>query len=265
MTTDARSYDVPPVTRAMALLRYIAAGNRCRNISKASTALGINRTTLIRLLHTLEREDMVEQDMHGGGYTLGYGVLELASGLTGSRDIVRMSRPLLAKLAQRTGLSAHLGVLSGTDIIVVVREAPDVQLVSNIREGVRLPAHATVMGRMILGHMPHDAVRALYRGRDLPAITAQTAQTFDDLFAQIDRDRAAGLAWSVANFEEGIGSCSAAVRDHSDRAIAAISISGPQAAFEKDSDKHGLIAAEIRETAAKLSALMGHHEDCIHI
>ena len=33
------SYDVPPVTRAIMLLRYIAAGNRCRNIAKASQDL----------------------------------------------------------------------------------------------------------------------------------------------------------------------------------------------------------------------------------
>lgn len=100
--TDTRTYDVPPVTRALALLRYIAAGHRCRNISKASAALKINRTTLIRLLHTLEREEMIEQDGEGGGYVLGYGILELASALTGNRDIVRMSRPALARLAQRT-------------------------------------------------------------------------------------------------------------------------------------------------------------------
>lgn len=135
-----RAYDVPPVTRALALLRHIAAGNRCRNISKASTALGINRTTLIRLLATLEREEMIEQDRDGGGYTLGYGVLELASSMLGSRNIVRTSRPLLVQLAQQTGLSAHLGVLSGTDVIVLVREAPTAQLVSNIHEGSRLPA-----------------------------------------------------------------------------------------------------------------------------
>lgn len=226
--TDTRTYDVPPVTRALALLRYIAAGHRCRNISKASAALKINRTTLIRLLHTLEREEMIEQDGEGGGYVLGYGILELASALTGNRDIVRMSRPALARAGAAHRLSAHLGVLSGTDVIVLVREAPEVQLVSNIREGVRLPAYATVMGRMILSHMPRQAVRALLQDHDMPAITAQTPQTFDDLFAQLDRDKAEGLAWSVAFFEEGIGSCSAVVRDHSGGALAAISVSGPQ-------------------------------------
>ena len=179
------AYDVPPVTRAFALLRYIADGNRCRNMSRAASELSINRTTLIRLLHTLEREQMIEQDAQGGGYVLSFGVLELASHLLASRDIVRMSRPLLARLAAETGLSAHLGVLSGKEIIVLARETPDVQLVSNIREGSRLPAYATVMGRMILSHMPREEVLRLLEERDFTAITSQTPTTMQSLFEQL--------------------------------------------------------------------------------
>ncbi|MEQ9572070.1 MAG: hypothetical protein RLN95_08335 [Nitratireductor sp.] len=46
-------YVVPPVVRAIAVLRHVAAGNRCRNISSTAKTLDINRTTLIRLLATL--------------------------------------------------------------------------------------------------------------------------------------------------------------------------------------------------------------------
>lgn len=252
------TYDVPPVTRALALLRYIAAGNKCRNISKASDAVGINRTTLIRLLHTLEREQMIEKAPEGEGFVLGYGVLELASSLLASRDIVRTSRPVLHRLASETGLSAHLGVLSATDVIVLVRETPEAQLISNIREGSRLPAYATVMGRMILAHMPPDAVRAVFKGFPFEAITPQTPTSIDQLFVQLTEDREAGIAWSVAFYEEGIGSCSAVVLDQNSLPVGAISLSGPQAYFEPGSEKREQIAAGVCEAAKRLSAMMGH-------
>lgn len=54
------AYSVPPVERAFALRHHVAAGNRCRNISRTSKQLGINRTTLIRLLATLQAERMIE-------------------------------------------------------------------------------------------------------------------------------------------------------------------------------------------------------------
>lgn len=252
------AYDVPPVTRAMALLRYIAAGNRCRNIAKASLAVGINRTTLIRLLHTLEREQMIEKAGEGEGFVLGFGVLELASSLLGSRDIVHAARPVLQQLAAETGLSAHLGVLAGTEVIVLVRETPEARLISNISVGSRLPAYATVMGRMILSHMDPAAVRALFDGYNFAAITAQTPTTMDSLMGQLEADRAAGIAWSVAFFEEGIGSCSCVVLDQSGGPAGAISLSGPQAQFEPGSDKREQIAAGVADAARRLSTIMGH-------
>ncbi|WP_134725264.1 IclR family transcriptional regulator [Paracoccus luteus] len=251
------SYDVPPVSRAFSLLRYISAGNRCRNMSKAASALGINRTTLLRLLHTLEREGMIECDEEGGGYILSYGLLELTSSMLSSRDVVRLARPLLSRLAAETGLSAHLGVLLGTDVIVLVRETPDVQLVSSIREGSRLPAHATVMGRIILANLPRDEVRRILSDSDLAAITARTPVTFEQLGRQLDADGAEGLAWSAGNYEAGIGSAAAAILNHSNRPMAAISLSGHQSAFEAESGRRHQIADRIRETANRLSSLLG--------
>ena len=59
-----------------------------------------------------------------------------------------MAVPVLTRLAQRQ-LSAHLGVLDGTDVLYLVRRTPNTPLASNIRVGSRLPAHATTIGRML--------------------------------------------------------------------------------------------------------------------
>lgn len=227
-------------------------------MSRAASDLGINRTTLIRLLHTLTRERMIEPDADGGGYVLSYGILEFASSLMASRDIVQTARPLLKTLARDTGLSSHLGVLAGREVVILARETPDSQLVSNIHVGSRLPAHATVMGRIILGHQPAEEVRNLLAGHDFPAITDQTSTTLDSFLQRIALDRKEGLAWSVAYFEPGIGSCAAAVLDGTGRAIAAISVSGQQAAFEAGSASHPVIARGVAGAAAHLSAIMTH-------
>ncbi|PZX14629.1 IclR family transcriptional regulator [Celeribacter halophilus] len=259
-TTDPKTnaYDVPPVTRAINLLRYIAAGNRCRNTSKAASALGINRTTLIRLLHTLEREQMIESDHEGGGYILSYGLLELAANMLSGRNVVRLARPILSRLATEIGLSAHFGVLSGTEVIVLVRETPNVQIISNVHEGSRLPAHAAVMGRIILANMPREEVLALFADHPMSAVTSKTPTSLEDLNTQLDHDAREGLAWSVAFFEEGIGSCAAVVLDHSNTPVGAISVSGPQATFDLGADKRDQIAVAIRAAAKQLSSLMGH-------
>ncbi|MFV0383471.1 IclR family transcriptional regulator [Paracoccus sp. (in: a-proteobacteria)] len=253
----SRGYDVPPVTRAFSLLRYISEGNRCRNMSRAASVLGINRTTLLRLLHTLERENMIERNEDDGGYRLSYGLLELASSMIASRDVARLARPLLARLASETGLSAHLGVLSKSDIIVLIRETPEARLVSNIREGTRLPAYATVMGRIILANMSTDQVHDLLATQKLTAFTEHTPVTIEQLDDQLAKDREQGLAWSVGNYEAGIGSCAAVVLDHSNQPVAAINLAGQQTTFDPDSPRRQLIADHLLETARQLSSLMG--------
>ena len=82
---DDSTYSVPPVHRAFTLLRHIAAGGRCRNASKTARELDINRTTLIRLLHTLEAERMIESDDDGASWQLGPGMLALAADALKSR------------------------------------------------------------------------------------------------------------------------------------------------------------------------------------
>ena len=59
-TIEPRSnglYISPPVQRAALLLRHIAEGDSVANMSRTARELGINRTTLIRLLHTLDPSD----------------------------------------------------------------------------------------------------------------------------------------------------------------------------------------------------------------
>jgi DNA-binding IclR family transcriptional regulator len=59
-------YVSPPVQRAARLLRAIAAGDAVDNMTRTAQALGINRTTLLRLLRTLEAEGFLEAREGGG-------------------------------------------------------------------------------------------------------------------------------------------------------------------------------------------------------
>ncbi len=111
--TERDLISVPPVTRAIRVLQHIAAGNNCANIIQTSKALNINRTTLHRLLFTLEQERLIEVASDAGGYILGTELINLAARSLFSRDIVQVAQPILKRLAADLGLAAHLGVVDG--------------------------------------------------------------------------------------------------------------------------------------------------------
>lgn len=249
-TADSKNlYSVPPVIRALKLLRYIGEGKRVRNISTAARDLDINRTTLIRLIQTLLDQRMIEEIGEDSGYRLGAGLVSLGALAIQGRDIVQVCQPILQNLCAETGLSSHLGVLDGRDIIYLAREAPNSHLVSNVRMGSRLPAHASSIGRAILAEMPDDDLRRLFSGNPPEQTTQKTPATVDAILDQARADHLAGYAWSQGNFESGIGSCAAVIFDHTGHPAGGLNVSGPENRFS-DSDVEGSAALRDAVVAA---------------
>lgn len=255
-TPGPSAYAVPPVERAIKLLRYIGDGNACRNLSTASRDLGINRTTLIRLIHTLLEQRMIEPIAEGAGYRLGVGLVSLGAQAIAGRDLVRTCQPVLERLCAETAMSAHLGILDGTDIVYLSRVAPNSHLVSNIHAGARLRAHASSIGRAILAEMAADDIATLFAGVPLERVTPKTPTSVDAVIAQARDDKAKGYAWSVGNFEAGIGSCGAAVFDHAGAVVGALNVSGPDGRFSDPEDSAAIRDAVCR-AAADASTLLG--------
>lgn len=255
---QAQAYSVPPVVRAIKVLRHIAAGRSVANQSQAAREIGINRTTLLRLLHTLEAEGMIEAKPGGDDYILGMGMIELAAQKLSSLDVAQAAGPVLSALAERLGLSCHLGILDRREVLYVLRATPEVHLVSNVRIGTRLPAHASSMGRAILAHLSHEAVDDLFVGADLFAVTGQTPTTMRALHAELEKVRDSSIVDSRSGFEQGIDSIAAPVFDQTGGVIAAINASGPESAFGGARGRRTSIITAVREAAALISRRLGY-------
>ncbi len=252
----AGPYIAPPVQRAVRLIRHVAEGNPVLNMSETAKVLKINRTTLLRLLHTLEAEGFVERRPSGAGYQVGLSLLEVGARALFSQDLVQVAVPVLMRLAETLQLSAHLGVLDGTDVFYLVRRTPNTPLASNIRVGSRLPAHATTMGRMLLAFMTPVELETRYAGRELERFSEHTSTTLPALKAKAEKDRRAGIAWSEAHFERGIGSAAVPVLDFAGTPLGAINVSGPVGAFAEEARRR-IIEKELRAAGAEISRRLG--------
>jgi len=253
------SYLSPPVQRAARLLRHIAEGDPVVNMARTARELGINRTTLLRLLHTLEAERLIER--RGGdtpGWRIGFGLIGMAAQAFFSEDLVQVAVPVLTRLADALGLSAHLGVLDGREVVYLIRRMPNHAFASNIRVGSRLPAHAANMGRIILAHLPAAKVDALYANAPMPAATAHTAVTLPQLHDKLAQDRAAGLAWSDGHYEDRISSVAAVVLDAAGQPVAAVNVSGLSASFAGEK-RRAQIGQAVTQAGLEISHQLGWH------
>jgi DNA-binding IclR family transcriptional regulator len=254
---DADAYISPPVQRAARLLRSIAGGDAVTNMARTARALDISRTTLLRLLRTLEAERFIApRPGEGAGWQIGGGLLALTTQAFAAQDLVQVAVPILTPLAETLGLSAHLGVLEEREVVYLIRRTPNLAFVSNIRVGSRLPAHAANMGRIILAHLPVTQVEQLFANVSLKPATAKTPTTLPGLLTLLAEDRAAGLAWSEGNFEPAIASVAAAVRDASGVPVAAINVSGPLSSFT-GAERRTRIGLAVKEAARAISLHLG--------
>ncbi len=229
--TSAQKYIVPGLVRGLQLLELFDREHPEWNVAELTAAAELPRSTTYRLVVTLEQLGFLERVRQRKLYRLGSRVLNLGFEFLGSQDIVETALEPLETLSAVTEGSTHLGILDGADVVYLLRIAGPNRLVSNVRVGTRLPAHATVMGRALLTGQTIEELRARFTDQPMEAATNETATTVGALFEQVRAEQEQGYALSVAGFEAGISSVGAPVRNVSGQVVAAINVTGPASEF----------------------------------
>jgi DNA-binding IclR family transcriptional regulator len=101
------------VERAIRLVQAISEGETVANLQRAARAVGINRTTLMRLLHTLEAARFIELFPNGSGYRIGLDLVGLVARASAySQDLMQsadMSRHMaLHQIRRRFRLQSRM-------------------------------------------------------------------------------------------------------------------------------------------------------------
>ena len=253
---DEARYLVPGLARGLEILRLFSRDRRAIAPPEMAKELGIPRSTVFRLVQTLEQMGFLERTEGGHAYRLGVAVLGLGFEYLASLEITELARPVLEQLRDDTGLTTHLVIRDGRDVVIVFKAVGRSRFTSSVNVGTRLPAHATVLGRVMLADLSDAELKALYRGCRLDAFSAQTPTTIEALRALVRRDGQRGHALSESFFESGVSAIAAPVRDMSGRVVAAINVTITGEAAGPDR-KPGL-ADQVMNAAGDLSRALSY-------
>ncbi len=220
-------YTVPGLQRGLELLQCFTRSERAHTGAQLARKLGAPRASVFRLLCTLEQMGFVDRGPDGSTFRLGPGVLRLGFEYLASMELTEHGRPVIEALCERSGYSAHVVVRDGSQVVFVAKAAGRNALYHSVQVGARLPAHATVLGRVLLGGQDLAALRALYPQEPLPAHTEHTPTTVQSLLTMVGHDSAQGFGVSQGGFDAGISTIAAPVLGERGQPIAAISITVP--------------------------------------
>ena len=255
---DARAHrtgGIQSVERAVAVLKLFGEAEPELGVSELARRLKLHKSTVSRLLSTLEAGGFVQQDPRNGRYRLGLQLAALAGLALTQYELRDVARPLLTDLAEHALETTTLSVLDG-DAVVNIDQVLAPHPVKHLGWiGRRMPLHCTAAGKPILAYLPPRALDRLLAG-PLTRYTQHTITNPDLMRRELERIRAQGFALAIEEYELELSAAGAPVRDHRGDVVASITLSGPT--FRLPAPRLLELGAVVSATADRISARLGH-------
>jgi DNA-binding IclR family transcriptional regulator len=245
---------VRSVDRAAALLLALGDFPTEAGVTELARKLGLHKSTASRLLATLQRRGLVEQDEESGKYRLGLVVIRLAERAEKTLDLGTLARSELERLARSTRETVGLTVLDGERCLTVAQVDGPNMVACPDWTGRTTPLHCVASGKVLLATMAErDVMRLAKKG--LQACTERTITTLEQLLEELARVRRRGFATAFSEWELGQNGIAAPVHDARGRVVASVVIWGP--AYRITPARIVELAAEARAAASAISTRLG--------
>jgi DNA-binding IclR family transcriptional regulator len=253
---DETGGSLQSVNRALTALELVADAGEL-GVSELGRQLGVHKATASRLAAVLAERGLLERDPVSERYRIGFGLVRLAGAAMSGLDLVRLSRPILETLAERSREASNLGVRSGDDVVYVDQIAGSRAIVTVSWVGRRTPLHCTSNGKVLLAWADEPDRERVLAG-NLEAFTSHTVTDADALRTELGVIRRRGFGQAIEELEDGLNAVAAPVRQADGRVIAALGVSGP--AFRMHAVDIPRIGVLTAEGAQAVSRQLGYVE-----
>jgi len=242
------------VLNAFNILDCFDRQHRRLSLAEISRRTAIPKATALRHLLALDEAGYLVVDEARQHYSLGSKALLLAERYLGQFDQPEVVRSTLAELAQKTGETAHYGVLEGTEMVYLeIAESPQ-RVRIYVRRGDRLPAHTVAAGKVVLAYESAETV-AHFLAQGLRPLTGRTITRAADFRSELAGVRRRGFASNIGEWVEAVSGVSAPVFGPDGRVVGAIGVAGPGTRLK--AARVPAIGEVVRKAALRVSSLLG--------
>ena len=170
---DKESYTIQSVENALDVLEALGEGPEDIRISNLSSRLGLNKTSVFRLLATFERRGYVEKEDHNGTYRLGLTAYEIGQKFLQRMELLRKAKPHMERLAYACDEAVYLAVPRGVEVLFLDMVDTSQQVKTAPLVGQRFPIRITsynvcytkLLRPLVDAASPFDDRSVLFRGK----------------------------------------------------------------------------------------------------
>lgn len=218
-----------------------------------SGTLGLNKSTVHRILNSLIYMGYVKQNPETAKYSLTFKIWDLANQLLTQNDIVDIARPHLKELVAKCGETVHLVQVDGLKAVYIDKVESytnSVRLVSKV--GKSIPLYCSGVGKALLAEMSPADAKAIWDKSEIQKLTEHTITDYQALQERLSQVRKQGYALDDEENELGVRCIAACIKDYKGKPKYAFSISAP---VNRMSDERiSELAVAVLETQKKLEA-----------
>jgi DNA-binding IclR family transcriptional regulator len=249
-------YKVQVLDRAINILEFIGKQSTGEaGLPELSAAMKLHKTTTHRIAHVLESRGLLRRGLDSNRYRLGLHLYDLGCQALDHVNIRDEARPLMTRVAFDVGETVHLALLDRAEVLYIERIEAQRSLTMGSKLGARNPIYCTALGKAILAYLPENEVDQILAASRMEARTRNTITNVLALKRELERIRDRGYAIDDEEIEDGVRCIAAPILNASNRAVAAVSVSGPSSRITPD--RFQLIGKTMLKAAQELSTRIG--------
>ena len=243
---DKPVVSIQVIDRSARLMEAIAATHGPASLKILSAETGLHPSTAFRILGSLIKVGFVERDS-AGHYFIGRKISSLANSVRRGVDVREESRDVMEKLRDEIGETINLTVREGDEVIYIERATPNRMMRVEQVIGSRAPLHVTAVGKLMLGELGDEFIRAYSKRSGLKAYTPHTLSSLQELKEGVHDAAARDYAYDNEEAEIGVGCIGVLIRDSAGEVVAGLSVSAP---IERRKDEWVKL---LKQAASKIS------------
>ncbi|HEY4048142.1 MAG TPA: IclR family transcriptional regulator [Acidobacteriaceae bacterium] len=225
-TKTGGPYQLQSLDRAVAVLEVLGERDTPLSLAEVCHHMSLHKSTAHRLLMVLERSALIERTPENR-FRLGLKLYELGNRAVEQVDLRARVHPYFRRLAAQVGETVHLSVLQKTSVVYLDKVEPNRRVCMTSKTGSSNPVYCTSMGKAMLAFQPPEVTDQIISKIRFVRFTHKTLVSKEALLKALETVRRRGYAIDDQEIELGVRCVGAPIFDEKQRAIAAVSVSGP--------------------------------------
>lgn len=252
----AESRSTSVIVNVLDVLRCFTTDKPLAGVTEIASEVGLHKSSVSRILATLEQEHIVEKDEPTRKYRLGLGLIAVAGPLLANLDVRRVAYPLLNELAETTGETAVLNIWDGAES-VSVEQIPSVRPVKHTSAmGSRYDTGLSASVQIFLAHQPPSTVHELIDAGQICLPDDVDATAYATRLSEV---ATSGIAVNYGETSPDAVGVAAPVFDHRGHVVACAMIAAPF--YRVDHTTLKTLSGECIDASRQISLRLGYQSE----